>query len=260
MKKYLLTFLLIMSFAMPANAYNVTHKCSVFLGLFNATSATFTYSITPISYAIKSNIKTSGVFGSIYPFTAEYKTTGNIEKDLFKTTSYISHSKSRFNTRSKEMFYNKDGKPTYRISNKNNSGNKKTEILPPPDNVHSTDLQTVFAEIITQYQKTGFCNARLHVFDGKKSFDTVFNDEGKETIPANEFSPYFGEAVKCSFYADDLGQNLDDLIFEATPDNPFYIWILKDKKTNLPFIAKMEKPSTVLGKLVIYTNQVIIEE
>ena len=128
--------------------------------------------------------------------------------------------------------------------------------MPPPNNIHTTDLQTVIAEIIIQYSKMGFCNARLHVFDGKRSYDIVFNDEGKENIKANEFSSYQGEAVKCSFYADDLGQHSDDLIFQITPQNPVYVWILNDEKTHHPFIAKLEKPSTLLGKLVVYTQNV----
>ena len=156
--------------------------------------------------------------------------------------------------------YDKNGKPTYRLSNKNSSDNKKVEILPPPDNVHTTVLQTVIAEMIVQFSKMNFCNARMHVFDGKKSFDIIFNDEGKETLLKSENSPYEGNAVKCSFYADDLGQKHDDLIFQITHQNPVSVWIMRDKKTNLPFIAKLEKPSTLLGKLTVYTKNIEIKD
>lgn len=256
MKKTALSFLFAILLAGSAKAYQTTHYATAFLGPFNASNANFTYNITPKSYLVHTNIETFGVFSSLYPFTAEYQTTGNINKNTFLTTSYRSASKSRFNTRKKEMFYDENGKPTYRISNKNSSNKKKVEILPPPDNIHTTDLQTVLAEIIVQFTNMGFCNARMHVFDGKKNFDIVFNDEGKEEINSNEFSPYQGKATKCSFYADDLGNDYDDLIFQITPSNPIYVWILKDKKTNRPFIAKLEKPSTILGKLVVYTNNI----
>lgn len=260
MKKTILSFIFSFALITSAQAYQITHYATAFLGPFNASNADFTYNITPQSYLVHTNIQTFGTFKTLYPFIAEYQTTGNINKNIFLTTSYKSASKSRFNTRKKEMFYDENGKPTYRISNKNSSNKKKVEILPPPDNIHTTDLQTVLAEIIVQYTKMGFCNARMHVFDGKKSFDIVFNDEGKEDIQANEFSSYTGKATKCSFYADALGKDYDDLIFQITPSNPIYVWILKDKKTKYPFIAKLEKPSTILGKLVVYTNKVEIKD
>ena len=260
MKKAILSLVFCFLSVHIAQAYQTIHHTTAFLGPFNASNASFQYIITPKSYLVQTNIQTNGFFGSVYPFTAEYKTTGIRKNNLFKTTSYKSDSQSRFNTRRKEMFYDKNGKPTYRISNKNSSNNKKVEILPPPDNIHTTDLQTVLAEIIVQYTNMGFCNARLHVFDGKKNFDIVFNDEGSENISSNEYSPYQGDAVKCSFYADNLGQNYDDLIFQITPENPIYVWILKDEKTQKPFITKLEKKSTALGKLVVYTKNVEIKD
>ena len=256
MKKIMFFFLFFMSFISSAQAYETIHHAMAVLGLFDAATATFQYRISPQSYLVRTTIQTNGIFGNFYPFTAEYKTTGNVKNNLFQTTSYTSDSKSRFNTRKKEMFYDTNGKPIYRISTKNSSDKKKVEFLRPPDNIHTTDLQTVLAEIITQYTKMNFCNARMHVFDGKKNFDIVFNDEGKDILSENNYSSYRGEAVKCSFYADNLGQKSDDLIFQITPSNPIYVWIIKDKSTYRPFIAKMEKPSTILGKLTVYTHSV----
>ncbi len=260
MKKSLLILLSVFSMITPARAYQIIHYTTAFLGPFNASNASFEYNITPQSYLVQTNIETNGVFGTVYPFVAEYKTTGKIQNNVFKTTSYKSDSKSRFNIRKKEMLYDANGKPTYRISTKNSSNKKKVEILPPPDNIRTTDLQTVLAEIITQYTKMNFCNARMHVFDGKKNFDIVFNDEGKDILAENKYSPYKGEAVKCSFYADDLGQKQDDLIFQITPKNPIYVWIMRDKKNNHPFIVKLEKKSTPLGKLIVYTKNIKIKD
>lgn len=256
MKKTVLILMLYFFIISPLKAYQTKHIATALLGPFNASQADFTYEITPQSYMIETNIKTTGFFNTLYPFTAKYKTTGDRQKNKFITRSYKSDSHSRFNIRKKEMFYDSKGKPTYRISTKNSMNTKKVEILPPPDNIHTTDLQTVLAEMIVQYTNMNFCNARLHVFDGKKNFDIVFNDEGKEIINANEYTTFSGKASKCSFYADDLGKDYDDLIFQMTPENPMYVWILKDKKTNKPFIAKLEKKSTALGKLQVYTTLV----
>lgn len=260
MKKTALSALFSVILAGTAQAYNVTHDFTVLLGPFNASRTLFNYDITPQSYEVKSTVNTNGLFSTLYPFRAEYLTSGKIQKQKLTTTNYKSLSKSRFNTRKKEMFYDEHGRPTYRISSKNDISGKKVEILPPPDNIHTTDLQTVLAEIIVQYTKLKFCNARMHVFDGKKNFDVIFNDEGTDTLEPNEYSRYAGTAVKCSFYADSLGQDYDDLIFRLTPENPVYFWIMEDPESGLPFIAKMENKSTPLGKLTVYTANLQIKE
>ena len=75
-------------------------------------------------------------------------------------------------------------------------------------------------------------------------------------VGGDKISKSKGNAI----YADDLGQNYDDLIFNLTPENPIYFWILEDKKTKLPFIAKIENKSTPLGKLKVYTQNIHIKE
>ena len=65
---------------------------------------------------------------------------------------------------------------------------KKVEIQQNADNRDTTDLQTVFAELARQYNNVKFCDSRMQVFDGKRRFDVIFRDEGKERLVANEYS------------------------------------------------------------------------
>ncbi len=259
MKKTFYILFCLLSFPQAAAAFSVTHDFIVFLGPFNASKTRFTYALTPNDYAVNSTVKTFGMFDTLYPFKAEYATTGRIEKNGLATTGYKYASQSRFSHRTKEIIYDPNGQPLYRISSKNGK-EKKVFITKDPDNKDTTDLQTVLAELSHQYNQMRFCDSRMHVFDGKRRFDVIFKDEGNEELPANEYRPYAGTAAKCSMYIDKLGSEGDDLLWQITSERPIYFWILSDEKTQLPFIAQIEIESTPLGKMNVYANNITIKE
>lgn len=259
MKKTLFTLFSLLCLCREADAFSVTHDFTVFIGPFNASQTSFTYALSPDSYAVASKVKTFGLFDTLYPFEARYATTGHIKNGKLETTSYKYQSQSRFTKRKKELIYNEQGVPVYRISSKNDK-EKKVEITPDPKNNETTDLQTVFAELARQYNQVKFCDSRMEVFDGKRRFDVIFKDEGKEELAPNQFSPLTGTASKCSMYIDKLGSEGDDLLWQFTSDRPIYFWILADEKTGIPFIAHIEVEETPLGKMNVYTHNITIEE
>lgn len=259
MKKTLLIALLITILSSPAYAFSVEHHFKVGIGAFDASRTTFTYALTDKSYSVNSNVKTNGFFDALYPFKANYSTTGIITKQGLETRSYHYDSKTRFNTRSKDLIYNEQGVPTHRISSKNGK-EKKAEIEQTTDNKDTTDLQTVFAELARQYNNVKFCDSRQQVFDGKRRYDVIFKDEGQEKLQADKNSPFSGIASKCSMYIDKLGAEGDDLLWELTSDKPVYFWILKDKVSQKPFIARVNITDTPLGALNVYTTKITVKD
>lgn len=259
MKKYAFILSFFLSCATSAQAFTVKHDFNVKLGVFDASKTKFAYALDPGSYKVESFVATSGVFDTLYPFKAEYSTTGRIKKNELETTSYKYDSRSRFTKRHKELVYDEKGQPQYRISSKNGK-EKKVEIEKDLNNQGTTDLQTVFAELALQYNQMRFCDARMQVFDGKRRFDVIFKDQGREQLPKHELSPYFGEASKCSMYIDKLDSSGDDLLWELTQDQPINFWIMEEPTHKLPFIARIEIDETPLGHLEVYTKDIDIED
>ncbi len=259
MKKIILSALFSLFFCQTAQAFSVNHDFTVILGVFNASDTKFSYSLTPKDYAVNSTVKTAGFFDSLYPFEAVYSTTGKIKKNEMETASYKYQSKSRFSKRSKELVYDKNGNPLYRISSRNDKS-KKVKIEENPNNADTTDLQTVLAKLAKQYNDLRFCDSRMEVFDGKRRFDVIFKDEGIEELPANEYSDISGKAAKCSMYIDKLGSKEDDLLWELTSDRPIYFWLMEDKDKKMPFIARISINETPLGKLDAYAKKITIKD
>lgn len=259
MKKSGLILLFVSLFATKAHAFSVTHDFTVFLGPFNASKTSFEYAVSPDDYKVQSTVKTFGIFDTLYPFEAQYATDGRIKANKLETTNYKYKSKSRFTRREKRLIYDDKGLPIYRISSKNGK-ERKVNIEQNLDNKDTTDLQTVFAEMARQYNKVKFCDSRMEVFDGKRRFDVIFKDEGKEELKPNQYSPYSGMANKCSMYIDKLDSDADDLLWEVSSDRPIYFWILEEKSQKAPFIARIEIESTPLGKLQVYTHNITVKD
>lgn len=248
--KKLYLFLFLLSF--DAHAINVVHNFDVSIGSFDACHTNFEYGINKTEYKIQSKVQTKGMFNKLYPFKAQYSTLGRVEHDKLETSSYKYTSKSRFNLRTKELIYDNNGNPVYRISSKNGK-EKRNEIEKNIKNSDTTDLQSVFAELAKQYNNLKFCRAKMEVFDGKRRFDVIFEDEGKTELQ----TPFFeGPATKCSMYIDNLGAKGDDLLWDISSDKPIYFWLMEDKETKAPFIAKIEIKDTILGRLQVITSKI----
>lgn len=260
MKKTVVIGFFILMFVKNASAFTVNHEFDVFIGKFNASRTNFSYTLSDKTYAVNSDVKTYGLFDTLYPFQAIYSTNGRIvKKDILQTLSYKYSAQSRFTLRKKELIYNDDGIPTYRISSKNDK-EKRANIDMNIDIKGTTDLQTVIAELILQYNKLRFCAAEMQVFDGKQRFNVIFRDEGQDILKANEYSKFEGKAVKCSMYIDNLGAKNDDLLWEITSDRPVNFWIMEEGDKKIPFIARIEVKETQYGKLKVYTKSVTITE
>lgn len=259
MPKFTIFFISFMLLSSSAYAFSVTHDFFVTVGPFDASKTEFNYSFGDSSYRVNSKVSTNGFFDTVYPFQAVYDTSGKINRSQMTTTDYNYTSKSRFNTRGKQVFYNDKGEPLYQISSKNGKEKKKTfDASPTP--ADTFDLQTVLAKLAYQYNHLGFCDSKLAVYDGKRRFDVVFKDLGEDNLSANEHSFYSGPAAKCSMYITKLLSEDDDSLWEFSANKPIYFWIARDKSSNYPFIARVMIESTPLGELNAYAKSIKVKE
>lgn len=259
MQKFITILLICLIFPNLSEAITVKHNFFVTVGLFDASKTEFTYTLNKNNYKIASKVMTNGFFNTIYPFEANYITSGTIKNSQMTTVDYNYESKSKSKTRRKKVFY-ENGKPIYQITSKNGQ-EKKKEFTPSPTPADTFDLQTVIAKITHQFNELGFCDSTLKVYDGKRRFDVVFKDEGSDNLIADEHSFYTGKASRCSMHIKKvLSEEEDDELWEFSTNKPVYFWIVRDKKTNYPFIAKIFIKNTPLGELTAHTTDIIIEE
>lgn len=237
----------------------VEHRLSVRIGFFDAADVEMKYNITDRTYKFSSTVATAGTFGNLYAFNAAYSSFGKFNKEKIITQNYSYITKSKSHTRTKTLVFDKNGVISHRLSTKDGEP-KKVDITLPDIAFDAYDMQSVFALLTRQVINSKFCSMEKTVFDGKKTYAVVVNDEGKELLNDAE-STFNGDALKCSMHIKALDDNDDnDLLWNTTSDRPVYFWILQDKNSGLPFLAKIEIKSTPLGKLKAYTANITIKD
>ena len=254
MKHGLLYIFIFSLLTFPAMALEVFHRLETTIGYFDVSRETFTYKFyNNHDYDIKTTVATTGTFGTIYPFNASYHAVGIFDKQSFRPQSYFLTAQSRFHKRSKEIVY-QNGIPQYRISQKDEKRRQDT-IETDAQYPSSNDLLSTFAELSWQIVQKDNCDFERYSFNGKRYSRSKVKTLTKEKIE----TPYFsGKALKCEYKLEILDDA--DAGFMLKSDTPVHFWILKDKSTGVPFIARILVESTPFGQMETLTTQIEVKK
>lgn len=243
-------FLLFFLTAQHTNAVELTQKMEVEIGIFDAAEVVLYYSQDLKHFDIKAEVKTLNLFDTLYPFEAQYESSGLIlKKGRLVPELYQTISKTRSHVRTKKIFYDDKGKAYKRLSKKDNK-EKMTMIKNLSPTADMADLQTVFAELIKNFGQTRRCDMVKEVDDGKKHYRVVVKDAQAETR-------YFEglnrteHAYQCSIYIENLKDNNDNILWDVSVDKPIKVWVGINQVVKIPYLLEINIDSTPLGALKV---------
>ncbi len=247
----LLLFFWLLSAA--ASALEIKHDIDISIGVFNACHATFTYAVDKAQkYRAESTLNTIGAFDTLYPLKAKYNAHGTYLRNIFKPELYHSQTKTRFNSRSKDVFY-ENGIPLYRVSIKNDY-KRQDAIVPDAKYPSSNDLLTTAAEIAWHLNQTGNCDFEQYSFNGKRYSLSKLTTVGYENLTTPHFS---GRALKCRYELEVLDDAEAGFLLDK--DEPIYFWLLQDTATHAYFFARALVENTPFGQLEALTTKIEVK-
>ncbi len=249
---FFLTVLFWRSFA--AEALEVTQNMYTTIGIFDACSQSLTYKFDDRNYDMTTRLSTTGAFGKVYPFSGVYHAYGTYVKDKFKPADYGYEVQSRAHHRTKQLTY-KDGVPQTRIKVRDGRKLEEPALVELDRLDDSIDLLSLFGVLTEQVIRADTCDMHRYSFNGKKYSFSEMKTVGHEEIK----TPYFeGNALKCEYMLEiQKGASAGFLLNQKMP---IYLWILRDKTFNAPFIAKVEAEDTPFGKLESYTTSIEVKK
>ncbi len=253
MKRLLLIFLSVWCLVFPTQAQEVKHHLKTSIGFFDACEVMFDYAFYKgKDYDVKTSVQTSGMFGTLYPFTATYHAVGIYKGADFLPQDYYYETQNRSKRRTKEIVY-ENGVPQYRVSTK---GTKKRtdKIVTNPAYGYSGDLLSVFGALAHKINQTGKCDFEQYSFNGKRYAKSTVETVKKERIKTDYFQ---GRAIKCRYMQEILEDT--DAGFLLKPDVPIYFWVLKDDKTDAYFLARILIEDTPFGELEAITTKIEVK-
>jgi hypothetical protein len=251
--KQLIAAFLCLILPMSAAAHGVKQNFHVQIGLFDAADLTLEYDLTGDSFKMRSVAETAGLFGQLYAYRATFETNGLIKNGIFTADGYTYRSETKRHTRTKRLYFDKSGRLSKRTSSKDGV-TKSTVPETPALKPDAYDLQTVFAQLIDRYDKTGFCADEKIVFNGKRLYRVTLTDDGTAEIAPKENIFYHGTAWRCALNIKEIQNDDADLLWQTAAKQPILLYIARNLQNDRPFLARIEIESTPLGRLLADTT------
>lgn len=189
MKGFVLALLVLPSLPLPAAASGVALEYEVLYGPLQVMALQSTARLDPTGYETSTQVRTVGLAGVLFPWTAGASTVGARGDGGLTPIRHRAHGEYRGSERSVALDYGADG-------------TVRAVIAPPPEvddrePVPEAERQaTIDPLTATLSAVQAGCRGTLRVFDGRRRYDLALADQGEGELPAAT-PAYRGRAQHC---------------------------------------------------------------
>jgi hypothetical protein len=177
---------------------NVALTYEVYASGFHMFHVTLGMQVRPQDYAIDMNVVTQGAINFLLPWEGSYATKGAVSagKQFYPVTD-VSVSSWEKQKKTTEISYGDNGRVLSIVEKEDKKENRKTDI-DEKLTLGTTDLMTAVLGVFRATQAQDACKGSRPVFDGKRRFNLVSEDAGRETLKKTQYSSFSGEALRCA--------------------------------------------------------------
>lgn len=147
-------------------------------------------------YNMKIASQTIGFLEKLVPWRGSFETKGWLTKDGNRPELHHSVATWRGDQDMTEYSYNKDG--SFKSLKIVEASVDKTPATTDPEIVKGTiDVLTGMLDVMQHIQANGQCEGSSMIFDGKRSFEMVFNHDMDEVLIPTDYNVYEGPSSRC---------------------------------------------------------------
>ena len=236
---------------LPASAETIGARYEIYAGGFHALGIKARAVVTEQTYDVSADLKSAGVIDWLLRFSQKLEGRGQ----LGTTTSpllYVSDGTFFGTQRSSRLDYRTDG----RIEATLNPTKEDGERTPLTDEMKlgTIDPMSAFVAVNRSAKETGSpCNAKVPVFDGRRRFNIVLEDDGVSAVEASRFTVFSGPALRCKFSMERLGGFQVSPRFNAQTPRVSILYLARFGEGGTWLPVRLESDSTfgyVIGHLV----------
>lgn len=169
----------------------------VYAGGFKALNAELVLDLDRQAYDMELKAETQGFIGSLFPWKADFSTSGHAEKGQLVPTLHTASSMWRNKVSVTELNFDPSGN-LLKTTRQDKGQTTVTRAAENPIGKDAVDMLTGTLLMLQNTRNTGDCKGSFPVFDGKRRFNITLKDEGKELLPKSKFSAFSGEALRCT--------------------------------------------------------------
>jgi hypothetical protein len=149
-------------------------------------------------YHVDIRARTTGMIGWMFPWVIGVSSNGNITDGRLQPVRH--EQTSNFQGKDRSVFLEYDGHGGFLARRVVPDPHEdQREEVPAAMTRDTLDIISAVLAGLHTVDRTGSCNGRVPVFDGRRRFDLLYSDNGREHIDPNEILGYGGgEALRCA--------------------------------------------------------------
>jgi hypothetical protein len=169
----------------------------IYIGGLEALAATVNIGSDAHRYDVAIRAATAGAIGKILPWDIHIESKGNVAGDTLQPVEHAQVNNFQGKDRTVTLSY--DGKGGF-IDRKvvPDPNEDQRDPVPPELTRNTLDIVSGVLAGLRTVDRTGSCNGKVPVFDGRRRFDLVYADDGHETLEASAVAFYSGNTLKCA--------------------------------------------------------------
>jgi hypothetical protein len=182
--------------AAPATAETINAQYAVYAGGFKALGIDARAEIEDNRYAVRGTLKTMGIVDWILGLTQTLESQGRIDGAVLPQ-SYVSDGVFWRNHRITRLSYGADRRVAVTmVPNEEDSDRPK---VPEELTVGTFDPLSAYMAANIGARTGSPCNGTFPVFDGRRRYDVMLEEDGVGNVEPSPYSSFSGPALRCKF-------------------------------------------------------------
>ncbi len=235
----------------PAAAETIGARYEIYTGGFKALTIQARAAVGEVAYDVEASLRTTGVIDWILRFTQKIESRGKIGSGphplLYTTagTFFGTH-------RSIRLDYREDG----RIDTLLEPANEADERTPVPEAMKLDTIDPISAFIAlnkTAAAGGSPCSGKVPIFDGRRRFNLVFEDDGPSVVESSHYTVFSGPAIRCKVQMERLAGFQPNPRFNARAPRVSILFVARFGESAMWLPVRLESDSSfglVVGHLV----------
>jgi hypothetical protein len=189
---------------MPASAPlpiddRVALNYQIYFGGLNVMQLAVDVGVASDAYDVRARVQTVGLAGFLAPWTSVAVSEGSIDDGRIEPRLHRVRGEWRGRERTIDIDFDDDGEVTT-VALYPQPGNGPNDQVPVELRQGAIDPPSALFSLTRLMAQEGRCQGRMRVFDGRRRYDVVLTDRGRDTLIANDYSAYHGVAIRCDFH------------------------------------------------------------
>lgn len=183
-------------------------RYAVYAAGFNILAVEATAEIGETNYRVDLAYRTVGLLGTFFPSNMESSVQGGWTSAGPAPHRFATWGMARGRNRRTVIDY-LTGQPVLRELDP--PVEEERETVPPGADRDTVDTLSGMAFVVREVIRTGKCDGRAKLYDGRRVLDVVARPVGREVLAADSRSAFSGPAVRCDFEGRQLAGFMKDM-------------------------------------------------